>query len=294
MSVSAWPNYEQDEKDAVAAVLASGKVNYWTGDHGKKFEQEFAEYCGSKYAVALANGTLALELALEAAGIGPGDDVIVTPRTFIASASCVVRVGAHPIFADISSESQNLTAETVSAVLTPTTRAIVVVHHAGWPCEMDSLMALAERHDLLLIEDCAQAHGATYKGRPVGGLGHVAAFSFCQDKIMTTGGEGGMLVTNDAAIWKKAWSIKDHGKNYDAVFNKEHPPGFRWLHDSFGTNMRMTEMQSVIGRLQLKKLTEWNRKRNDNDAQIVQSLSKYSAISVPLLSDQVSHAYYRV
>jgi dTDP-4-amino-4,6-dideoxygalactose transaminase len=159
---------------------------------------------------------------------------------------------------------------------------------------MDGLMALAGDHDFVVIEDCAQAHGATYKGRPVGGLGHVAAFSFCQDKIMTTGGEGGMLVTNDEAIWKKAWSIKDHGKNYDAVFQQDHPPGFRWLHDSFGTNMRMTEMQSAIGRLQLKKLTDWNRKRNDNAAQIVRSLSKYSAISVPFPDDQIRHAYYRL
>ena len=253
---SPWPVYEQDEIDAVSTVLSSGKVNYWTGENGGEFECEFAGHCDAKYSIALANGTLALELALEAAGIGPGDDVIVTPRTFIASASCVVRRGARPVFADISLDSQNLTPETVAAVLTPNTKAVVAVHHAGWPCEMDGLMALAGDHDFVVIEDCAQAHGATYKGRPVGGLGHVAAFSFCQDKIMTTGGEGGMLVTNDEAIWKKAWSIKDHGKNYDAVFKQDHPPGFRWLHDSFGTNMRMTEMQSAIGRLQLKKLTD--------------------------------------
>jgi len=294
MSVAPWPNYEQDEIDAVAAVLQSGKVNYWTGELGKQFEREFADHCGTKYAIALANGTLALELALEAAGIGPGDDVIVPPRTFIASASCVVRLGARPVFADVSLDSQNLTPESVEAVLTPQTKAIVAVHHAGWPCEMDGLVALADQHGLVLVEDCAQAHGARYKGRSVGGLGHVAAFSFCQDKIMTTGGEGGMLVTNDEALWKKAWSIKDHGKNYDAVFKQEHAPGFRWLHDSFGSNMRMTEMQAAIGRLQLNKLSDWNRKRNKNAAQIAQALLKYSAIKVPLPGDQIQHAYYRL
>lgn len=294
MTLSPWPIYEQDEIDAVSVVLSSGKVNYWTGENGKEFECEFAGHCESKFAIALANGTLALELALEAAGIGPDDEVIVTPRTFIASASCAVRLGARPVFADVSLESQNLTPESVAAAITPKTRAIVAVHHAGWPCDMDGLMGIAEQHGLVLVEDCAQAHGATYKGRPVGGLGHVAAFSFCQDKIMTTGGEGGMLVTNDEAIWKKAWSIKDHGKNYDAVFNREHPPGFRWFHDTFGTNMRMTEMQSAIGRLQLKKLAEWNNKRNDNAAQIGQTLSKYSAVSVPTPDDQTRHAYYRL
>jgi dTDP-4-amino-4,6-dideoxygalactose transaminase len=294
MNVSAWPSYEQDEIDAVVEVLASGKVNYWNGDNGKRFEQEFAAHCESNYAVALANGTLALELALEVAGIGPGDEVIVTPRTFIASASCAVRRGARPVFADVSLESQNITPETVEAVLTPKTKAIVAVHHAGWPCDMDGLMALAEEHGLIVVEDCAQAHGAKYKGRPVGGLGHIGAFSFCHDKIITTGGEGGMLVTNDEVIWKKAWSIKDHGKSYDAVFNQQYPPGFRWLHESFGTNMRLTEMQSAIGRLQLKKLTDWNRKRSLNAARIAQALSKFSAVTVPLPDDQIQHAYYRL
>jgi len=294
MSVSPWPFYDRDEVEAVADVLSSGKVNYWTGDNGKQFEREFADHCKSKYALALANGTLALELALEAAGIGPGDDVIVTPRTFIASASCAARLGACPVFADVSLESQNLTPESVAAALTPKTRAIVAVHHAGWPCDMDGLMAIAIEHDLVLVEDCAQAHGATFKSRPVGGLGHVAAFSFCQDKIMTTGGEGGMLVTNDEAIWQKAWSIRDHGKSYDSVFNTEHAPGFRWLHDSFGTNMRMTEMQSAIGRVQLRKLADWNKKRSDNAAQISDAISKFSAFSVPLPNDQFKHAYYRL
>jgi dTDP-4-amino-4,6-dideoxygalactose transaminase len=292
--LSPWPVIEQDEIDAVAEVLASGKVNYWTGSNGKEFEREFAEHCDANYAIALGNGTQALELALEAAGIQCGDDVIVTPRTFIASASCAVRLGARPVFADVSPVSQNLTPESVEAALTPNTKAIIAVHHAGWPCDMDGLMSLAVKHNLVLIEDCAQAHGAKYKGRPVGGLGHVAAFSFCQDKIMTTGGEGGMLVTNDEAIWKKAWAIKDHGKSFDAVYNEEHPPGFRWLHRSFGTNMRMTEMQAVIGRLQLKKLGDWNTKRTAHATRLAATLSEYEAVTVPLPGAQIEHAFYRL
>ena len=289
-----WPSFTDEEIDAVRQVLVSNQVNYWTGEEGRAFEAEFAAFTGTCHGVALANGTLALELALEAAGIGTGDDVIVTPRTFLASASCVVRLGGKPVFADVSLESQNITPETVKAALTPNTQAIIAVHHAGWPCDMDGLMSLARERHFIVIEDCAQAHGATYKGRPVGGLGHVAAFSFCQDKIMTTGGESGMLVTNDEAIWKRAWSIKDHGKNYDAVFNKEHPPGFRWLHESFGTNMRMTEMQAAIGRIQLKRLEQWSVVRNRNAARIIQVLRKFPSIRVPVPPSDIRHAYYRL
>jgi dTDP-4-amino-4,6-dideoxygalactose transaminase len=294
MSLSPWPHYASDEIDAVSAILASGKVNYWTGEHGKRFEEEFANHCRTRYAIALANGTLALELALEAAGIGPGDEVVVTPRSFVASASCALRVGATPVFADVSPDSQNITPESVEAVLSPKTRAIIAVHHAGWPCDMDGLMALAEQHDLVVIEDCAQAHGATCNGRPVGGLGHIGAFSFCQDKIITTGGEGGMLVTNDEQVWRRAWSIKDHGKDYEAVFNREHVPGFRWLHESIGTNFRMTEMQAAIGRLQLGKLPEWHRKRRDNAMRIAETLSSFSCVRVPVPDDECRHAFYRL
>ena len=293
MSLSPWPYFEADEVDAVSAVLASGNVNYWTGENGRKFEREFADHCEADYAIALANGTVALELALEAAGIGAGDEVIVTPRTFIASASCVVRLGAVPVFADVSPESQNLTPESVEAVLTAGTRAIIAVHHAGWPCDMEGLMSLARERDLIVIEDCAQAHGASYKGRPVGGLGHVAAFSFCQDKIISTGGEGGMLVTNDERIWRRAWSIKDHGKDFDAVFRRKHEPGFRWLHESFGTNLRMTEMQAVIGRLQLAKLPLWTRRRHDNAMRIADALLDFPCMRVPMPGKGVEHAYYR-
>lgn len=250
---SPWPSFTQEEADAVSSVLLSNKVNYWTGNECRLFEEEFAQWVGTKYAVALSNGTLALDVALKVLNIGSGDDVIVTSRTFLASASCIVTAGANPVFADVDLNSQCITAETISAVLTSKTKAIIVVHLAGMPAEMDPIMELAEKHGLYVIEDCAQAHGARYKGKRVGSIGHIAAWSFCQDKIMTTGGEGGMVTTNDKSLWSSMWSYKDHGKSYDAVYNREHKPGFRWLHESFGTNWRMLEMQGVIGRIQLKK-----------------------------------------
>lgn len=291
--IAPWPHYSPQEIQAVSDVLASGKVNYWTGEENRKFEQEFAALCETDYAVAVANGTVALQLALQAASIGPGDEVVVTPRSFIASASCVVLCGATPVFADVDFASQNITAESVREVLSPATKAIIAVHHAGWPCEMDDLMALAADKDLVVIEDCAQAHGASYKGRPVGGIGHVGAFSFCQDKIITTGGEGGMIVTNDPDIWRQTWSFKDHGKSYDAVFNRSHAPGFRWLHESFGSNERMTEMQAAIGRIQIRELGRWREKRARNAHQIGRVMGAFEAVTVPSLPDAVEHAFYR-
>ena len=292
-SLPPWPVFGQDEIDAVGRVLASGRVNYWTGEECRRFEEEFAAFTGTRHAISLANGTLALELALYALNIGPGDEVIVPARTFIASASCVVARGAVPVVGDVDPVSQNLTADAVLATLTLRTRAIVVVHLAGWPCDMEPIMALARERGIKVIEDCAQAHGATYKGRPVGSLGDCAAFSFCQDKIMTTGGEGGVLVTDDSRLWEKAWAYKDHGKSYDAVFNREHPPGFRWLHESFGSNYRMTEMQAAIGRLQLGKLPLWLAARKRNAATLEEGLSAIPGLRVTRLPGGVGHAYYK-
>ncbi|HAD05070.1 MAG TPA: aminotransferase [Desulfuromonas sp.] len=288
-----WPHFEAEEIAAVAAVLHSGKVNYWTGEEGRRFEQEFAELCGCRYAVAVANGTVALELALYALGIGPGDEVVTTSRTFIASASAVVMRGAIPVLADVDPESQNLTAATVRKVLSPRTRAIIAVHLAGWPCDMEGLLALAHERGLKLIEDCAQAHGASYRGRQVGGLGDVAAFSFCQDKIMTTGGEGGMLTTNDRGIWERAWAYKDHGKSYDAVYHRQHPAGFRWLHESFGTNWRMTEMQAAIGRATLPRLSGWIACRRRNAAILTEGFKTIPALRVTEPPFEAGHSYYK-
>ncbi len=228
---SPWPSFTQEEADAVSRVLLSNKVNYWTGQEGREFEKEFAAFAGTDYAIAVGNGTLALDLALKGLGIGPGDEVVVTPRTFLASATAVINAGAAPVFADVDPETQNITPATVAAVLTPKTRAIVCVHLAGWPCDMDGMMELAVEHNLFVIEDCAQAHGATYKGKPVGGLGHVGCWSFCQDKIMSTGGEGGMVTVNDRDLWSRMWSFKDHGHSWEAVYVCVLSPRFRWLHE---------------------------------------------------------------
>lgn len=290
---SPWPSFTSEEAQAVQKVLLSNKVNYWTGQECRDFEKEFAGWADSRYAVALANGTLALDVALKALGIGPGDEVVVTPRTFIASISCVVNAGATPVFADVEPGSGNISAATIVQVLTPRTKAIICVHLAGLPCDMDPIMALAQQHGLKVIEDCAQAHGAQYKGRSVGSIGHVGAWSFCQDKIMTTGGEGGMVTTNDETLWRAMWAYKDHGKSYEAVYEREHAPGFRWLHESFGTNWRMMEMQAVIGRIQLQKMPEWTQKRTNNALQILQCCKKWSALRVPAIPADITHAHYK-
>ncbi|MGC7560170.1 DegT/DnrJ/EryC1/StrS family aminotransferase [Pasteurella sp. PK-2025] len=288
-----WPSFSQQEIDAVSEVLRSNKVNYWTGQECREFEKEFAQFTQTQYAIALMNGTVALDVALKALGIGQGDDVIVTSRTFLASASAIVTAGANPVFADVELDSQNISRRTIEAVLTEKTKAIICVHLAGWMCDMDPIMQLAQEKGLYVIEDCAQAHGAMYKGRPAGSIGHVGAWSFCQDKIMTTGGEGGMVTTNDPELWQKMWSYKDHGKSFDAVYHQPHPPGFRWLHHSFGTNWRMMEMQAVIGRIQLTRMAEWTRKRNENMQHIFAAFgsSPYFEVAQPCADYQ--HAAYK-
>jgi dTDP-4-amino-4,6-dideoxygalactose transaminase len=295
-SFSPWPCYTSEEANAISKVLLSNKVNYWTGSVSRSFESEFAKWAETKYSVAVSNGTLALDLALVAIGVGPGDEVIVTPRTYIASVSCVINAGAIPIFADVESDSGNISASTIEAVLTPRTKAVICVHLAGWPCDMDSIMNLADNKGFKVIEDCAQAHGARYKGRSVGSIGHVGAWSFCQDKIMTTGGEGGMVTTNDQSLWRAMWSYKDHGKSYEAVYERDHPPGFRWLHESFGTNWRMLEMQSVIGLIQLTRMKDWTTKRTSNALAIWNVCSKYPVVRVPSFdhnNGQSLHAHYK-
>jgi len=292
-SLSPWPSFTKEESDKVASVLLSNKVNYWTGQEGRDFEKEFALFSDCNHAVAVANGTLALDLALKSLDIGLGDEVIVTSRTFIASASCIINCGAKPVFADVELESQNISANSISKVLTQNTKAIICVHLAGWPCEMDEIVSLAKTNNLFVIEDCAQAHGAKYKGKSVGSFGDVAAWSFCQDKIITTGAEGGMLTTNSEDLWRKAWAYKDHGKSYAAVYEKKHESGFRWLHESIGTNWRLTEIQSAIGRIQLSRMPEWNYKRTTNSHKIFDVCRKFSFLKVPVVPKHIQHAYYK-
>lgn len=288
-----WPFFSEEEIAAVVAVLQSGKVNYWTGEQCRQFEQEYAQTVGCQYAIAVMNGTVALEAALYALDIGPGDEVITSCRTFIASASCIVMRGAKPVLADIDLESQNMTTASIEAVITPRTKAIIVVHLAGWPCAMDAILTLAKKYGLSVIEDCAQAHGAMYKNRQVGSWGDIAAFSFCQDKIITTGGEGGMITTNRKDLYEKMWSFKDHGKSFDAVYHRQHPPGFRWLHESFGSNYRMTEMQAVIGRIQLAKLANWIQMRQRHANIYHEIFSSLSLLRTTVPPEYIYHAYYK-
>jgi len=290
---SSWPSFTQEEADAVQNVLLSNKVNYWTGDECRKFEKEFSAWSGSKYSVALGNGTFALDAAFKALDIGYGDEVIVTPRSYIASISSIVNSGAIPVFADVDLASQNITAESISSVATNKTKAIVCVHLAGWPCDMDEIMALANKYGWHVIEDCAQAHGANYKGKSVGSIGHIGCWSFCQEKIMTTGGEGGMVTTNDEYLWRKMWAYKDHGKSYEAIYEREQPEGFKWLHESFGTNFRMTEMQAIIGRIQLKRMLDWHRKRLQNAHFIWNAAKKCKGLRVPAIPKYIEHAAYK-
>ncbi len=288
-----WPVCGEEEEEAVLRVLRSGKLNYWTGEEGKQFETEFAQFVGAEHALAVANGTVGLELALAVLDIGPGDEVIVPSRTFIATASAVAMRGAKPVCADVDCDSQNITAETIRPQITSRTRAIIPVHLAGWPCDMEPILELAKQHNLRVIEDCAQAHGARYRGQHVGSLGDLGVFSFCQDKIMTTGGEGGMVVTSDHDLWKRAWSMKDHGKCYDTVHNQQHPPGFRWLHKSFGTNWRMTEIQSALGRVALQKLPRWIDQRRQNAATLYECLQEFDALRTPTPPEESFHSYYK-
>lgn len=290
-----WPVFADDERAAVDAVLASGRVNYWTGEEGRAFEREFAAYVGADYAVALANGTVALELALHALGIGPGDDVVVPARTFVGTATAVVARGARPVIADVDRDSGNLTSATIEAALTPATRCVIPVHIGGWPCDMDAIMTLASARGLMVIEDCAQAHGARWNGRHVGTFGHVGTFSFCQDKIMTTAGEGGMLVTGDEALWRRAWEYKDHGRSVEAMERAAAQGGheFKYVVESFGTNWRMTEVQAAVGRVQLGKLDGWVETRRHNAACLHRELAGAPGLRLVDPPADAYHSYYK-
>ena len=302
-----YPYFNQKILNRVQKVLKSGRVNYWTGNECKEFEKEFSKYIGNKYAITLSNGSVALELALQALRLKKGDEIIVTPRSFIISASCVLNLGLKPIFTDVDNNG-NISIEGIKNVFNKKVKAIILVHLNGLSCDMDPILNFVKKNKIFLIEDCSQAHGALYKGAKVGSFGHMSTWSFCQDKIISTGGEGGMISTNNKKLWLKLWSLKDHGKNYKSVFNKKHKIGFRWLHDSFGSNYRMTEIQAAIGRQQLKSLDLQIKKRNLIANLYIQGLKdyylKYDILKEPYFRYQTNinsskenqnvHAFYRL
>ncbi|MEE9381812.1 MAG: DegT/DnrJ/EryC1/StrS aminotransferase family protein [Nannocystaceae bacterium] len=290
----AWPVFEPDELEAASAVLRSGKVNYWTGELGREFESQFAQWVGAKHAIAVSNGTVALELILHGLGIGPGMEVIVPSRTFVATANAVTTVGAQPVFADVCRDSGNVTPQTIAAVISPKTRGVIAVHLAGWPADCHGIADLCKAEGLMFVEDCAQAHDARLGEHRVGSFGDAAAFSFCQDKIMTTAGEGGMIVTNHDEVWRRAWSRKDHGKSWAEVHRSDHPTGFRWLHHSGGTNARLTEVQAAVGIKQLGKVAQWVDQRRANAAQMINRLSGHDALRIVEPRPPYRHAFYRM
>ncbi|MGB5778532.1 MAG: polysaccharide biosynthesis protein [Allopontixanthobacter sediminis] len=292
---SSWPSYEADEIEAVTRVLASGKVNGLVHGHETgAFALEFAEFCGASQGICMSNGTVTLEIGLRALGIGLGDEVIIPARSFFATASCVLAVGATPVFADIEETSQNIDPASVERLIGPRTRAVICVHLAGWPCDVFALRNICDKHGLSLVEDCAQAHGAQIAARPVGSFGDIASFSFCTDKIISTGGEGGILLCRDRDVYERAWSLKDHGKNRQKLTDcSGRPGGFRYVHDSPGTNARMTELQAAIGRVQLRKLPGWLAARSRNAALLSEMLENHRLIKTPRPPANIRHAWYK-
>lgn len=290
---SPWPCYSEEEAMAVKNLLLSNKVNYWTGSEIKTFEREYAKYIGSTHAIGVTNGTLALDLILNNLPEDNRKEIIVTPRTYIASASSIAMAGYKPVFVDVDRDSQNLCIEAVSRAIGPNTIGIMAVHLAGWPCDMASLQTLCRDNSLYLIEDCAQAHGAMFDDKAVGSIGDAAAWSFCQEKIMTTGGEGGMVTTNNNTLFEKMWSYKEHGKCRRSMLESGHPPGFRWLHESFGSNFRMLEFQAAIGRIQLRKLPKWVQTRRQNADTIWRAARNIPGIRVPEIPFNIQHACYK-
>ena len=259
--MTSYPTFNSLVIKKVEKVLRSGRVNYWTGNQCKKFEKEFSNYLGNKYSVAVSNGSVALEIALKALNLNKDDEIIVTPRSFVISASCVLNLGLKPIFSDVD-DNGNLSIEGIKKVFNKNTKVIIAVHLNGLVCDLDPILKFVKKRNIFLIEDCSQAHGAVYKDKKAGSFGDISTWSFCQDKIISTGGEGGMISTNKKKLWLKIWSLKEHGKNYNDVFFKKHKLGFKWLHSDLGSNHRMTEMQAAIGRDQLKFLDKQIKKRN--------------------------------
>jgi dTDP-4-amino-4,6-dideoxygalactose transaminase len=293
MSLNEWPYYDQEMIDISSEILKSGKVNYWTGNFCKEFEKAFAKKFEQKYAVSLMNGSVALTAAYMALDLKENDEVITTPRTFIATTSAMQLLNIKPVFVDICRNSGNIKADYIEKAINTKTKAIAVVHIGGWPADMPSICRLAKKYNLKVLEDCSQAHGAKINNKSVGSFGDISTWSFCQDKIITTGGEGGMVSTNNLKLMDKIWSYKDHGKTREAVYEKTHGPGFRWLHERIGTNLRMTEIQAGIGKIQIDRLNQWIDLRNRNALILYDYLKDIPCIRIPMPDKNIQSAWYK-
>ena len=265
-----WPRFDENAIKAVEQVLRSGKVNYWTGPKGMEFEKKFAAWQGSRFAISTSSGTSALHVALTALGIGPGDEVIVPSYTFIASSFSIVQAGAIPRFADVNLDDHCISIASAEKLVSKRTKAIMPVHLYGNVCDMDPIMAFAKKHKLFVVEDNAEAFGGSYKGRKTGTLGHVAACSFCQNKTFTTGGEGGMVTTDDEDLAWNARSFRDHGYDVkERLHLLELEQKLPYIHNMVGWNYRMTEMQSAIGLAELERMDTWNMPNRRRNAHII-------------------------
>lgn len=278
----AKPLIDEEEIQEVARVLRSGMIA--SGPETKLFEEEFANFVGCTYACAVNNGTSALSLALSASGIKPGDEVITSPLTFVATANSILSCGATPVFADVDDQTFNISPESVRARITDKTKAIIPVHLYGLPCQMEELLSISNHHGLITIGDAAQAHGAGIGNKKIGSIADIECFSFYPTKNMTTG-EGGMVTTNDPELYKLMDSIRNHGRPDSSLGVYEH--------SRFGLNLRLTDIASAIGRVQLKKLPEFNRIRNKNAKILNEKLSSLDGITTPSVPSGMTHAWHQ-
>ena len=289
-----WPSFSEKSIEKVSEPLKTGKVNYWTGKIGVEFEKAWAKWNGAKYAVTTTNGTSALHTAVAGLGIGPGDEVICPSYSFIASSFCVLQAGALPIFADVD-DSHTLDARDIEDKITERTKAIVVVHLYGVVADMDPILEIAKKHNLYVIEDCAQCFGGIYKGKKVGTVGDVGCFSFCQSKHFTTGGEGGAVITDNEELWWNCQSFRDHGYDVQERMRLlELEAKLYYVHKRVGFNYRMTEMQSLIGLCELERLDSWNLpQRRKNGRFLADALKGHPLVlSVPLDTPERENAYW--
>jgi dTDP-4-amino-4,6-dideoxygalactose transaminase len=288
-----WPEYSEKEIEGVSEILKTGRVNQWTGDYVREFEKKFSKYFDVNYSIAINNGTSALELCLKVLNLNDNDEVIVTPRSFVASVSCILINRLKPVFADVDLNSQNITLQNIKNVITDKTRAVICVHLNGFPCEIEEIYSYCKENNIYVIEDCAQSHGAKYNGKYLGSFGDINAWSFCQDKIMSTGGEGGMITTNNKDLFEKAWSFKDHGKDINLYYNRPITNQFSFVHNSVGSNYRMTEIQAYIGLIQLDYLETWIQHRRELSSIYNNKFKNLNNIRLQYENENTLCSYYK-